>query len=474
MENFYWIVFGTLAAVVGGLLLSQTKAGGIVASSGSTQLQAFYALRNNYCFVYALMMAGDWLQGPYVYALYQHYGFDVKDIGRLFIAGFGSSMIFGTVVGSLADKHGRKFASLVYVVTYAASCATKHSPDYWVLMGGRLLGGIATSLLFSAFESWLVSEHFSRGFEEKWIGDTFSKAVFVGNGLVAILAGLVANYLVDTLRLGPVAPFDAAIVVLLIGGAVIYASWPENYGDHAHGGEGMVDALRRQFAVATGSIIGDQRVALLGAMQSLFEASMYTFVFLWTPALSPNGEKIYHGMIFACFMTASMVGSSLTGLLMKRFKLESYMKYVFAISAVSLAVPFLFHATDLAGEAKLSAGKDVVRGLSKTGQVQLVAFCVFEVMVGIFWPSMMTLRARFIPEETRSTIINMFRIPLNLFVCVILYNVHLFPLSSMFALCSAFLAIAALLQMRLEWVIRASPEPAAGSAPHAVGGKETS
>lgn len=48
--------------------------------------------------------AGDWLQGPYVYALYQHYGFDRGDIGRLFIAGFGSSMVFGTIVGSLADK----------------------------------------------------------------------------------------------------------------------------------------------------------------------------------------------------------------------------------------------------------------------------------------------------------------------------------------------------------------------------------
>jgi hypothetical protein len=50
------------------------------------------------------LQLGDWLQGPYVYALYEYYGFTVKDIGRLFIAGFGSSMIFGTVVGSLADK----------------------------------------------------------------------------------------------------------------------------------------------------------------------------------------------------------------------------------------------------------------------------------------------------------------------------------------------------------------------------------
>lgn len=48
--------------------------------------------------------AGDWLQGPYVYALYAAYGFNQGDIGKLFIAGFGSSMVFGTVVGSLADK----------------------------------------------------------------------------------------------------------------------------------------------------------------------------------------------------------------------------------------------------------------------------------------------------------------------------------------------------------------------------------
>ena len=39
----------------------------------------------------------------------------------------------------------------------------------------RLLGGIATSLLFSAFESWIVAEHLNKGLEEKWLGDTFSK-----------------------------------------------------------------------------------------------------------------------------------------------------------------------------------------------------------------------------------------------------------------------------------------------------------
>lgn len=48
-------------------------------------------------------------------------------------------------------------------------------------------------------------------------------------------------------------------------------------------------------------------------MQSMFEASMYSFVFLWTMALSPNKEAIKHGLIFMNFMTACMLGSYLSG-----------------------------------------------------------------------------------------------------------------------------------------------------------------
>lgn len=57
------------------------------------------------------------------------------------------------------------------------------------------------------------------------------------------------------------------------------------------------------------------------------------------------------------------------------------------------------------------------------GKVQLLAFCVFEMCVGIFWPSMMSMRAAYVPEELRATIINIFRIPLNAFVCLVLGNV---------------------------------------------------
>ncbi|KAE9459632.1 hypothetical protein C3L33_08462, partial [Rhododendron williamsianum] len=442
MELFYYLVFGGFGAVVLALELSKTSRDRI--SNTPTDFNSF---KNNYLLVYSLMMvinilaeiAGDWLQGPYVYYLYSQYGYGKGEIGQLFIAGFGSSMLFGTIVGSLADKQGRKRACVTYCITYILSCFTKHSPHYKVLMLGRVLGGIATSLLFSAFESWLVAEHNKRGFEQQWLSLTFSKAIFLGNGLVAILAGLFGNLLVDTFSLGPVAPFDAAACFLAIGMAVILSSWTENYGDHSENKD-----LLSQFKGAAIAIASDEKIALLGAIQSLFEGSMYTFVFLWTPALSPNDEEIPHGFIFATFMLASMLGSSIASRLMARssLKVESYMQIVFAISAAALFIPvgtnFLVPPSNVKGGS-----------ISFSGCIQLVGFCAFEACVGIFWPSIMKMRSQYIPEEARSTIMNFFRIPLNIFVCIVLYNVNAFPIIVMFGMCSIFLFVASILQRRL-------------------------
>ncbi|XP_030951787.1 molybdate-anion transporter-like [Quercus lobata] len=442
MELFFFLFFGFLAVIVAALELSKSSKDRINTTS------AFNAFKNNYLVVYSLMMAGDWLQGPYVYYLYSTYGFGKGDIGHLFIAGFGSSMLFGTVVGSLADKQGRRRASVTYCITYILSCLTKHSSQYKVLMLGRILGGIATSLLNSSFESWLVAEHNKRGFEQQWLSVTFSKAIFFGNGLVAILSGLFGNLLVDTLGLGPVAPFDAASCFLAIGMAIIMSSWSENYGDPSENKD-----LLTQFKGAAVAIASDEKIALLGAIQSLFEGSMYTFVFLWTPALSPNDEEIPHGFIFATFMLGSMLGSSFASRLMARssIRVESYMQIVFVVSSVSLLLPII--TSFLVPPSKVKS-----ESMSFAGCIQVVGFCTFEACVGIFWPSLMKMRSLYIPEESRSTIMNFFRIPLNIFVCVVLYNVDAFPITIMFGMCSIFLFVAALLQRRLM-VIADSQKP---------------
>nr|GEW62963.1 molybdate-anion transporter-like [Tanacetum cinerariifolium] len=279
----------------------------------------------------------------------------------------------------------------------------------------------------------------NRGFEQQWLSLTFSKAVFLGNGLVAILAGLFGNLLVGTLALGPVAPFDAASCFLAIGMAIIISSWTENYGDPTESKD-----LLTQFRGAAVAIASDEKIALLGAIQSLFEGSMYTFVFLWTPALSPNDEVIPHGFIFAIFMLSSMLGSSFASRLMARasVRVESYMQIVFLVSSAALFLPVI--TSFLVAPSTVKGGS-----ISFSGCIQLLGFCVFEACVGLFWPSIMKMRSQYIPEEARSTIMNFFRIPLNIFVCIVLYNVDAFPISFMFGMCAFFLFVASMLQRRL-------------------------
>lgn len=387
----------------------------------------FKSFQLNYLLIYLLAIGADWLQGPYVYALYTEYGYGKMEIGQLFIAGFGSSAVFGTIIGSIADKYGRKFNVLIFAITYALSCMTKHSPDFATLMVGRLLAGIATSILFSAFESWLVSEHNRRSFDPALLSDTFSKAQF-GNAVVAIVAGQVAGGVAD--RFGKVAPFDAAAVVLAILGLIVFATWTENYGDSRQSvGSGMRSAWTMMFA--------DEKILLVGIVQSCFESAMYLMVFSWTPALQAAHDvmdlgEIPHGMIFSSFMVCIMIGSSLFVFLLKAQPVELFMRNFYIVGVVAFAVT----------------------ALSSNVWEIYAALLVFEVICGLYFPAMGTMRAKYVPEVARAAIMNYFRIPLNVIVCATLYKNM--ENSIVFRLCAIMMTVAVLCQQRLFSVSKAS------------------
>ncbi|XP_070193238.1 molybdate-anion transporter-like isoform X2 [Littorina saxatilis] len=411
----------------------------------------FAQFQRSYLLVYMLAMAGDWLQGPHVYALYDSYGMSAHQIEVLFVAGFGSSMIFGTVVGSFADRYGRRANCILYGILYSMACVTKHFNNFWVLMLGRLLGGMATSILYSAFESWLIYEHNKRGYESDLLGNIFSHAV-LGNSLVAIVSGLVAQKFAD--MFGFVAPFDVSMAVLGVLVVVIIMTWSENYGD-------KTSNFRQSFTTALNAIRTDPKILCLGLIQSLFEGSMYVFVLEWTPALTPVTPKddkmtedghrgvIPHGHIFAAFMVAIMLGSSVFKLLSKYTSVESFMRFVLFLAALTLVTPVMFPGNQL---------------------VVFIGFLVFEMCVGIFWPSLATMRGKYVPEETRATTMNIFRIPLNFVVVVIL--LQNLSMGMIFQCCVFFLLCATVLQHWLYKHISGKllPKVSWGQAPSQQGG----
>ncbi|CAH1764120.1 11580_t:CDS:2 [Entrophospora sp. SA101] len=336
--------------------------------------QEYKCFSINYLTVYYLVMAGDWLQGPYIYAVYKSHGFDLNQMAILFITGFISSGVFGIVVGPTADRY--------------------------------------TSLLFSVFEAWMVSEHFSRGFPPPLLSDTFSNATF-GNGLVAIFSGLLANLLVK--NYGVTTPFMASIVFFAV------AANNQNKNTSS-----LLEAITL--------IKNDSRVLAVGAVQSLYEASMYTFVFFWGPFLEhyhkPANEDLPFGMIFSSFMVAIMIGSLVYGQLSGPYNisLSTIAKATFLIASISLFLPLIIKS-----------------------EISLFAFfTLFELTCGIYFPVIGTLRAKVIPENIRATVSNLFRVPLN--IGVVFLIVTDISISTKCLMCSALLFVAFLWSFRLPGV----------------------
>ncbi|KAJ1344952.1 hypothetical protein BSLG_000467 [Batrachochytrium salamandrivorans] len=343
----------------------------------------FRIFQVNYLFVYGLVFISDWLQGPYIYALYKSYNYDLDNIALLFVTGFLSSAIVGTFVGSIADR--------------------------FMLMLGRLLGGISTSLLFSVFESWMVSEHRSRGFDDSLLSETFAWSTFV-NGLVAIISGVIANYSVDVW--GLVSPFMIAVVFLMVAMVVIQLTWTENYGSKSS------SSPSPSFISVINTVFNSPSILAVGAMQFGFESAMYTFVFLWSPVLEKYAGptvKLPFGVIFSSFMVCIMIGSIVFKILMqKNLSHELIAKAVFASASIILLLP----------------------AVTNSEAITYMAFNVFEACCGLYFPSMGSIRSKVVPEDTRSTVMNIFRVPLNLMVVFILLKVDSISHTMLFIICS--------------------------------------
>lgn len=273
-------------------------------------------------------------------------------------------------------------------------------------MLGRLLGGVATSLLFSVFEAWLIRSHADANLKS-WLGKSFSWAAY-GNSVVAIVAGLIANNAANMFEMSAISgeiiyaggylnPFDISLGALVLCGSFAFFLWEENYGEtdeteNPKDNNKWYDGLKN--AAITTSRSTD--ITLCGAISSLFEGSMYIFVFMWTPALTSKSDtdELPFGLIFSTFMVSCMAGSSLFSHLSDKYKGEHLAMGLLSVAAIAMAL--------------ISVSNSVT--------LKFIAMNLFEMTVGMYWPIMGTLKGSIVPENMRAAIYNLFRIPLNFIV----------------------------------------------------------
>lgn len=339
----------------------------------------------------------------------------------LFTTGFLSGAVSAYFIGTLADKHGRKAACLVFCVTYALSCVLTMIPSLPLLFLGRVMGGIGTSLLFSVFESWMVTDFHARKLAEKGgdLSRTFGLMSTL-NSVVAIVSGVVSEGMVSELGTRK-APFAAAAGLLGVAFWVISTRWAENYGDAAAAkatSDNDKKEKEKQTIAGPGGpklkeMLRDPRIVCLGLASTMFEGSMYLFVFLWGPALnsahkyevatgkSGSNGGLPYGIIFASFMAAVLAASLVFNVVMDR-KLVKYSYLLLGLLGVADAVFYVLEQPR--GE-----------------QLTFWLFALFEACVGMYWPCMGYLKGQLIDDGVRAQLYGVLRVPLNVFVVVSLY-----------------------------------------------------
>lgn len=288
--------------------------------------------------------------------------------------------------------------SMFFGVFFSLNCLCRISNNFLILCIGRIFSGIATSLLFTVFEAWMIHEHHQRMYDEALLANTFSLASF-GNSIVACVSGIISSFSVS--YSGLLAPYMISMILSLITLVYVMINWTENYGDI------KVSAFSNA-RKAINQIKENGNILKIGLVQCLFETPMYVFVYLWTPTLEKSKHKdfessIIHGLIFSCFMVAIMLGSSIFSRLIKYFRVELISTLNLIIASIAMIIPVF----------------------SSNVYIIFISFIVFEICCGIHFPSLGTQRNDILPDETRSTIMSLFRVGLNIFVVILLKMVFL-------------------------------------------------
>lgn len=125
------------------------------------------------------------------------------------------------------------------------------------------------------------------------------------------------------------------------------------------------------------------------------------FVFFWSAALSIAHaalgvtDPLPFGVVFSSYMCAMMVGSIVFTLVPPSHDKGYYiLKIILPSASICLLSSILI----------------------KSETLVFWAFCLFEICVGAYFPSMASLKGRLIQDGSRGRIYGILRLPLNLFV----------------------------------------------------------
>ncbi len=263
--------------------------------------------------VFQIAKSADWCLGPYVYEFFQgyhHLTFEMT--ARMIGISFLANLFLGPLlVGYLNDKSDKKFPCLLYGIMLALSCSIRQIKHPLALIMSQICFGISSSVLYTSFENWFVSETnnkikcpqvkdliISSAFEKSMIGDSFTAVgVSVITGQLKSRYGIQAPYMFS---------IGLAMTCFFVSSFILTGIDVKEAEENKHEVEDVFKNIKESLVVCK----NNKFIILIGVTESLLFAVLHIFIFSWNPTLIKMNENLDTGDVFTMFMMALMLGGA--------------------------------------------------------------------------------------------------------------------------------------------------------------------
>lgn len=371
------------------------------------------SLKFRYILAYLCTRASVWAKSPYIWSMYLFYHkFSIQEIGILYVVDAVSALIFGPIIGNLADVFGRKKFCQLYNFSVCINLALRLTGDKFMAYISQILTGIGSGLANTSFESWVVSESikefkFHESERERFLKKLF-KVVNIFDACISVIISALAAvvfvsifvniyiYIYNNIKTlwGILAPIILSILFSILSMIIIQICWEEN--DIIINKNSIGTCYKEAFKE-----IKKREVLSVGISESFILAVQNLFLFLWTPILlSSTPGNINIGFIFLCMVTSIVIGTKL-----------------FEVSIIYLrANLYYLLATTLFCMSCILLGIIYINNFF----IRVCLFASLNGFSGLYSPLFSIIKYKILKDQYRALLMNIFRIPLNFYVIIAL------------------------------------------------------
>ena len=360
------------------------------------------SLKSRYLIAYVLTRSAMWAKAPYLYTLFMTvHKFSMSEIGILYLVDAVAALICGPITGQLADKYGRRKFCHYYNFSIILNLLLRMQGSRPLAYLAQVVTGFGAGLICTTFEAWVVyeSEKEFQGYHRE--AERFRKRLFKNANILDASVSIITSIICAIVYsfMGIYAPFWISIGLSFLASLVIWALWDENK-PLAEKNQATMEQVKNACKE-----LKKVNVLCIGLIEGIAMAVLNIYLFSWTPILkqtTTGGMNV--GFIYTCMVLTMIVGTKSYEVLIVYCNLDYYMSITgcLFIQGLLLFITY-FHNSFLA---------------------RLLYLSLFNGLTGFYNPLNSIVKSNILVEEYRALLMNLFRIPLNMYVIIVLLTLR--------------------------------------------------